>query len=120
MNKLTEKECRKALEDSRYLYVSVVNESGAEEWGDYFEQTQIFDMFQQLIKEHFEKDEYGFYLKEYKPYFFSQHNELGALYQAFYKACLQLEKYSNYITELTCENEDMTKEQWKEWCFKNE
>lgn len=40
--------------------------------------------------------------------------------KAIDKACEQLEKYSNYITELNGENEDMTKEQWKEWSFKNE
>lgn len=57
MNKLTKEECEKALEDSRYLSVAVVNESGAEEWYGDFEQTVLFDICQQLIKEHFELKE---------------------------------------------------------------
>lgn len=61
-------ECIKALENTRYLNVSIVNETGADIWNGEFEQTKEFDVFEQLIKEHFNPQPYKF--EDLKPYMF--------------------------------------------------
>lgn len=57
---LSKEECIKALENTRYLNVSIVNETGADIWNGEFEQTKEFDVFEQLIKEHFNPQPYKF------------------------------------------------------------
>ncbi len=72
--------------------------------------------FKKLEKENSNLNKYiDHKLKEYLFFTKNHVNIILAMEKAIDKACEQLEKYSNYI-----ENEDMTKEQWKEWCLKNE
>lgn len=63
---LTKDVCLEALEQSRYLNVSITNEEGEDVWDGEFEQTYIFSVFEQLINEHFKPKEHTINFKYFK------------------------------------------------------
>lgn len=54
MNELTREECLKALDDSNFLSVVVINQDGDIDYKGEFKETVVFDLFDKLIQEHFD------------------------------------------------------------------
>lgn len=54
MNELTREECLKALDDSKFLSVAVINQDGDIDYKGEFKETVVFDLFDKLIQEHFD------------------------------------------------------------------
>ncbi|WRK54607.1 hypothetical protein SD457_06685 [Coprobacillaceae bacterium CR2/5/TPMF4] len=63
---MSEKECLKELENSRFLTVSVINQDGQTEFSCDFEQTAVFNTFKQLIEEHFKDPDQTLDFKHFK------------------------------------------------------
>lgn len=54
MNELTREECLKALDDSKFLSVVVINQDADIDYKGEFKETVVFDLFDKLIQEHFD------------------------------------------------------------------
>lgn len=54
MNELTREECLKALDDSNFLSVVVIDQDGDIDYKGEFKETVVFDLFGKLIQEHFD------------------------------------------------------------------